>query len=297
MAVSLKHKFNSAKSDGGDASLVRPSNWNDEHDLTLATSRLLGRTTAGGGAAEEIAAGAGLSLSAGQIAAYAPFGDPNVAVFFDDFLGATANVRPYIANNGAVDTDWGGSALAVDGVLILNAGYSTNGRAGYIWPLTDVGGNTAIYFGTGEAIFRSRVRLNVLSDGTNTYAARVGFTRDPASSTPTDALFFEYYPASRGNGNWWAVSRNNSSNRAVDTGVAATSATFQVLEIAVNAAGTEAVSRINGTVVDTNSSNVPSGSSRGTGYGAALTKTAGGETRRMLVDYVLVALHHPSGRP
>jgi hypothetical protein len=54
MAVSLKHKFNSAKSDSSDSTLVRPSNWNDEHDLLLATDTLLGRATAGTGAVEEI---------------------------------------------------------------------------------------------------------------------------------------------------------------------------------------------------------------------------------------------------
>ncbi|MEN6644291.1 MAG: hypothetical protein ABFE08_17770 [Armatimonadia bacterium] len=55
MAVSLKHKFASAKADGADPSLVKPSNWNDEHDLTLATDTLLGRATAGAGAVEEVA--------------------------------------------------------------------------------------------------------------------------------------------------------------------------------------------------------------------------------------------------
>ncbi len=54
MAVSLKHKFTSPKADGGDTTLVRPSNWNDEHDLTVATNTLLGRATAGAGAVEEI---------------------------------------------------------------------------------------------------------------------------------------------------------------------------------------------------------------------------------------------------
>ena len=67
MTVSLKHNFVSAVADGADTSVVRPSNWNDEHALTLATSRLLGRTTAGTGAAEEISAGTGLSLSAGTL--------------------------------------------------------------------------------------------------------------------------------------------------------------------------------------------------------------------------------------
>jgi microcystin-dependent protein len=54
MAISNKHKFTSPKADGADTSLVRPSNWNDEHDLTMATGKVLGRTTAGDGAVEEL---------------------------------------------------------------------------------------------------------------------------------------------------------------------------------------------------------------------------------------------------
>lgn len=34
-AKSLKHKFVDAIADGGDATVVRPSNWNDDHDLWL----------------------------------------------------------------------------------------------------------------------------------------------------------------------------------------------------------------------------------------------------------------------
>ena len=68
MAISLKHNFQSSVADEGDTSLVRPSNWNAEHDLTLATSRLVGRTTAGTGSAEEISVGTGLSLSSGSLA-------------------------------------------------------------------------------------------------------------------------------------------------------------------------------------------------------------------------------------
>lgn len=64
MTISLKHAFTSAKADGTDSTLIQPSNWNAEHTLTLATSRLVGRTTAGAGAAEEISVNAPLSLSA-----------------------------------------------------------------------------------------------------------------------------------------------------------------------------------------------------------------------------------------
>lgn len=64
MVVSLKHLFTSAKTDGPDSTIVQPSNWNAEHVLTQATARLLGRTTAGTGATEEISVGSNLTLTA-----------------------------------------------------------------------------------------------------------------------------------------------------------------------------------------------------------------------------------------
>lgn len=67
MALSLKHAFTSPKSDGTDATLVQPSNWNAEHTLTLGTAKLVGRTSSGTGTAEEISVGAGLTLSAGSL--------------------------------------------------------------------------------------------------------------------------------------------------------------------------------------------------------------------------------------
>lgn len=73
MAVSLKHTFQSAKSDGVDSTLVQPSNWNAEHTLSLTTNKLLGRSTAGTGAAEEISIGTGLSLSAGVLSSSTSF--------------------------------------------------------------------------------------------------------------------------------------------------------------------------------------------------------------------------------
>lgn len=56
MTISLKHAFTSAKADGPDATLIRPSNWNAEHVLTQATATMLGRVTAGTGVTEELTA-------------------------------------------------------------------------------------------------------------------------------------------------------------------------------------------------------------------------------------------------
>ena len=54
MTIQIKHAFTSAKGDGGDATLVRPSNWNAVHTTTMAAGNLLGRLTAGPGSFEEI---------------------------------------------------------------------------------------------------------------------------------------------------------------------------------------------------------------------------------------------------
>lgn len=67
MTITTKHKFQSAKADSGDASLIRPSNWNDDHSITLATSKLMGRYTAGTGAVQEVGLGANLAFSAGNL--------------------------------------------------------------------------------------------------------------------------------------------------------------------------------------------------------------------------------------
>lgn len=46
---------------------VQPSDWNDQHTLTMATNNILGRASAGTGTVEEIGIGSGLSLTGGQL--------------------------------------------------------------------------------------------------------------------------------------------------------------------------------------------------------------------------------------
>jgi len=63
MTINVKHTFISAKTDDVDATFVRPSNWNENHTLTMTTNKLLGRGTAADGAVEEITLGTNLALS------------------------------------------------------------------------------------------------------------------------------------------------------------------------------------------------------------------------------------------
>lgn len=66
MAVSLTHTTVAAGTDAGNGEIAK-AEWNENHTLTMATSRLLGRTTAGAGAVEEISASSDLSLAAGTL--------------------------------------------------------------------------------------------------------------------------------------------------------------------------------------------------------------------------------------
>lgn len=54
MVISLKHGFHSAKSDGGDATLVQPSQWNAEHLLTVGAGIVVGHRMGSSGAIEEL---------------------------------------------------------------------------------------------------------------------------------------------------------------------------------------------------------------------------------------------------
>lgn len=67
MAIEIKHKFQSTVPDGADGSVVRPSNWNDTHDIEMAGQRLLGRSATGTGVAQEVSLGNGLEFSSGAI--------------------------------------------------------------------------------------------------------------------------------------------------------------------------------------------------------------------------------------
>ena len=69
MAITVKHKFVSAKPDGKDSSLVQPSKWNEDHDIVMGSGNLLGRKTDGDGAVEEIAVSGGLTLDENGLSA------------------------------------------------------------------------------------------------------------------------------------------------------------------------------------------------------------------------------------
>lgn len=74
MAMKIIHKFKSLKADSTDGSLIRPSNWNDDHKIELDGAGLLGRLddTPGDGGSIEI--GYGLVAEGNRLDASRPGG-------------------------------------------------------------------------------------------------------------------------------------------------------------------------------------------------------------------------------
>ena len=67
MAISLKHATLSTAGPYTPTGELGPTEWNDEHAITMATARLLGRTSASTGAVEELTVGTGLVLASGEL--------------------------------------------------------------------------------------------------------------------------------------------------------------------------------------------------------------------------------------
>lgn len=54
MTITILHNFQSEKADGPDSTVIQPSNWNETHNISLASGKVLGRTSPNDGAAQEL---------------------------------------------------------------------------------------------------------------------------------------------------------------------------------------------------------------------------------------------------
>jgi hypothetical protein len=114
MTISLKHTFASAKTDSADATLVQPSNWNQEHVLTAAAGKVLGRDTSGAGAVQELPISV---TSAGNVTIPNNFAVTGTTTLTD--LNATGTVG-FTNALGVTSGGTGAATLTANNVLIGN---------------------------------------------------------------------------------------------------------------------------------------------------------------------------------
>ena len=163
MAITVKHLFVSAKGDGSDATLVRPSNWNANHDIQLATSKIIGRLTAGPGTAEELPVTSymiGLLNTADYATLAIALGLPTTGDAKLTFK-ATADVGWVLANDGSIgDVGSGATTSAATNTQALFT-FFYNGFSDALVPLqTSAGaGTTRVAQGTAATAFGAKCRI------------------------------------------------------------------------------------------------------------------------------------------
>ena len=304
MTISLRHAFQSTKPDGADTSLVRPSDWNADHVLTMDSARLLGRTSAGNGAAEEIAVSPARALAGGKLLLSLP-STGDAAVLFTDFyeLPPFSSYAQGSAASAAISMN-GYYPMESLGLLLLYTGTATNGLSYASFPTTNPAANRVFAMGAGYPwVLETAVKVDALADGTNGYSLLVGFAQDVLTlSSNLHALAFHHDPSVYGDQKWRSITRAANAQTTMDTGVTPSAASFQKLRIEVNAAGTQAAFHINDALVTTHTTNIPVGGGGGSswwtmGAGAGIQKKTGTTGRACYVDYFLIAALFPSGRP
>ncbi len=208
-----------------------------------------------------------------------PHEGPDRFVALNDFITTTVTNLWSLSGSGA------GSGAAIIttpttgvGWIEGSTGTASDGRVCVSCPNLNI-----IDLGRGPARWRDRVIFPTLSDGTNTYTHRTGFI-DVTNAESTDAAYFRYTHSVNG-GRWQAVTRSNASETAADTCVAPVAGTANSLDIRSDG-GSNVLFYIDGVLVATITTNIPTGSARLTGYGALIIKSVGTTSRSFQSDYM-----------
>lgn len=206
--------------------------------------------------------------------------DPSVALLFGDM-----NSAGDWSNFGVGGSNTFTTAALNDGyrlgILESSTAASATGYAG-----VGTAGVDNVVFGFAEHRFTAVCKIPTLGTAAQRFSAFIGFS-DVRTTTGTDSVCF-YYNDSLNSGKWMADIRSNSvTTGPFDTGIAADT-NWHRFEIVVNAAGTTAAFFIDGSLVYSDSSGLPSGTSRATGVSTYIVKTIGTTARTMLIDMMLL---------
>lgn len=100
--------------------------------LTMATARLLGRTTASTGAIEELTVGSGLTLSAGSLSATGIVDTSSVLTALSGLTAGAIGTFAFLGNTGATTYSFGDTAAAAN-LQPSNSNNSVNGSVSGTW--------------------------------------------------------------------------------------------------------------------------------------------------------------------
>lgn len=211
--------------------------------------------------------------------------------FFTDFL---QEISATATDNGFSETNSGtGAATSAHvndeqgrvGVVRSTTGTTSTGRAAIAT------NSTAVRLGGASIFFETALKVTTLSNGTERFQLVVGIIDTLTAADQVDAVAFVYdeggvSTGSSASANWQVITSSSSVGTWTTTSTAVSAGTWVRLGVEVNASGTSATFYINGTLVATHSTNIPTASGRQCGFGVLLIKSVGSTARTVDYDYM-----------
>lgn len=196
--------------------------------------------------------------------------------FFDDFMGPNVGSKYWVQQNSAGSTS---AATGMSGNWIGGTNFTTAAVNSYITVSC-----LSIPIGAGPLTYETTIYVPTLADGTNTYIFRVGLGDVPTGTDFNNGIYFEYNITSGvGTGLTWLCKTNTGGGvpTTVDSLVTVSAATWYRLTVNVNSAGTSVDYYINGTLITTITTTIPT---RASCY-FSIMKTVGTSSRSVVTDY------------
>jgi hypothetical protein len=226
-------------------------------------------------------------------------------IIFDDMISADTNTTNGTIQHGS-SLNWmnnltgtgaasRNSVFGVDstnnaiGVITVETGTTTTGRSALTL------GDAQILFGYCSFSCEWRVAVSALATVAQNFKTYVGFfDNSTTAGEAVDGVYFKYDTAV--SPNWVLVTSNNSTRTSTISTVPIVVNTFAKLRIDVNTTGTSANFYINGSLVGTVTTNIPTGAGRHTGLGWKIEKTAGTTNILAYMDYISVGYTYDTAR-
>jgi len=213
--------------------------------------------------------------------------------YFNDLLGiipavtaATQDGNIVISTSGGAVTTFTTPTANRQGIIELSTSTSATARS-YIATSRDATAQSMV-LGGGRILYETSVQVPTLSTSGERFAFVSGFTATMNNITIQNGAAFLYdeggvAPGSAASANWQVLTASGGSRTYTTTSTTVTAGQWYKLQVIVNAAATSVGFYIDGTLVHTETSTIPSVA---IGFANQIVKSNGTTARSVLVDYV-----------